>query len=368
MATRKGRDSRSAPGAEAIARDSHIAQDPSKVIALYLCPGDEYIAVGTEDNRLAVYRVQGERIGEQLGDWEANLSRKATWSDSGRSLAFIDRHGDVRVIHVPSGRSSMLPGPASALAFYPDASRLMIMHESQLMVYEFSSQAYVRTVDIPRSREWKGITDNRVLLCVSPDAGWIACKKETGTIQILDPIWHGVAHEFIAHQDAITDLEWISPRLLVTASADETIRIWDIDQRTELRVLEVGEPVLGVVYAPDWRCVVGWTANAYLLWSIDTGQLKWQGTLAIKATLPGRIISASRTRALLVMLSGPAITNIIFSGGWDDSAENHPGMVSAYTNAKILLLGDSGVGKSGLALVLAGEKFRPTESTHARRI
>src|SRR6185437_12464660 len=29
---------------------------------------------------------------------------------------------------------------------------------------------------------------------------------------------------------------------------------------------------------------------------------------------------------------------------------------------------DSGVGKSGLAMVLAGESFRPTESTHARRI
>jgi Ras of Complex, Roc, domain of DAPkinase len=32
------------------------------------------------------------------------------------------------------------------------------------------------------------------------------------------------------------------------------------------------------------------------------------------------------------------------------------------------LLGDSGVGKSGLAFVLSGEPFRPTESTHARHI
>jgi GTPase SAR1 family protein len=41
---------------------------------------------------------------------------------------------------------------------------------------------------------------------------------------------------------------------------------------------------------------------------------------------------------------------------------------TTYANAKVLLLGDSGVGKSGLAMVLAGKEFTPTESTHGRRI
>ena len=39
-----------------------------------------------------------------------------------------------------------------------------------------------------------------------------------------------------------------------------------------------------------------------------------------------------------------------------------------YKNAKVALVGDSGVGKSGLALVLAGRKFVATHSTHARRV
>ena len=43
-----------------------------------------------------------------------------------------------------------------------------------------------------------------------------------------------------------------------------------------------------------------------------------------------------------------------------------PNSVSTYANAKVLMLGDSGVGKSGLAMVLAREPFQPTESTHAR--
>ena len=39
-----------------------------------------------------------------------------------------------------------------------------------------------------------------------------------------------------------------------------------------------------------------------------------------------------------------------------------------YTNAKVVLVGDSGVGKSGLGLVLSGQEFKATESTHGRRV
>src|SRR5436305_9652052 len=39
-----------------------------------------------------------------------------------------------------------------------------------------------------------------------------------------------------------------------------------------------------------------------------------------------------------------------------------------YTNAKVVLVGDSGVGKSGLGLVLSGQPFTLTPSTHARRV
>ncbi len=39
-----------------------------------------------------------------------------------------------------------------------------------------------------------------------------------------------------------------------------------------------------------------------------------------------------------------------------------------YTNAKVVLLGDSGVGKSGLGLVLSRQRFVPTESTHGRLV
>ena len=39
-----------------------------------------------------------------------------------------------------------------------------------------------------------------------------------------------------------------------------------------------------------------------------------------------------------------------------------------YGNAKVVLLGDTGVGKSGLGLVLSGQSYQPTDSTHGRNV
>ena len=39
-----------------------------------------------------------------------------------------------------------------------------------------------------------------------------------------------------------------------------------------------------------------------------------------------------------------------------------------YGNAKVVLLGDTGVGKSGLGLVLSRQPYPPTDSTHGRKV
>jgi GTPase SAR1 family protein len=41
---------------------------------------------------------------------------------------------------------------------------------------------------------------------------------------------------------------------------------------------------------------------------------------------------------------------------------------TSYVNAKVVVVGDSGVGKSGLALVLTGRQYAPTDSTHGRQV
>ncbi len=45
-----------------------------------------------------------------------------------------------------------------------------------------------------------------------------------------------------------------------------------------------------------------------------------------------------------------------------------PATSTRYSNAKVVLVGDTGVGKSGLALVLTGQPWEKTDSTHGRRV
>ena len=166
----------------------------------------------------------------------------------------------------------------------------------------------------------------------------------------------------------ITDLEWLGPDILATASSDCTIRIWRAPEGRELRAFETEGTVIGISYYPGSDCLAGWTRDEYHVWSMPTGEILLQQKLPATAYLGYRYASASPHSDLLARLDGLDISNIAFSHGWGTHRDQPPTSVSTYANAKVLLLGDSGVGKSGLALVLAGEPFIPTESTHARHV
>jgi GTPase SAR1 family protein len=113
---------------------------------------------------------------------------------------------------------------------------------------------------------------------------------------------------------------------------------------------------------------VGWTGFGYIFWSVSDWEILAQRNFAGPVRIGYRYLSASPSSDLLVSLDGPEISDITFSHHPDPHSVQPGISVSTYANAKVLLLGDSGVGKSGLGLTLAGEPFQPTESTHARRI
>ena len=347
---------------------SRSDETPS-VTAVYVSPDHRHLAVVTDYRHLAVYRLAGEQLGEKFGEHHeiATLSRVA-WSNSGATLAFVSNDGKVKILNVPSGLSTV-PRRATALAFYPDGSRLAVLDGKSLTVLQLDPRELMQRVVLPDGTGDNRLSDSfRLTLGVSPDSQWLACATNTSTIQILDAEDLQVVYELPGHKALITDLAWLGPTTLATGSADLTIRIWDISEQRELSLLEAEGEVAGISYSPALDCLIGWTLDKYLVWSVSAGAIISQGRLPT-AVEPGyRYVSASPRSTLLVRLNGPEATDIAFSHGWDAYHGQPARSVSTYANAKVLLLGDSGVGKSGLALVLAGEPFRPTDSTHARHI
>jgi len=241
-----------------------------------------------------------------------------------------------------------------------------VVDERQLTVWQAGSRTPQAVQSAELFNQLHG--EKRFAFGVSPDGRWLASGTAAGTVQILDAESLIVVDELSGHESGITDLEWLGRDIIATASLDKTIRIWEPWEHRELKVLEAEGTVVGISYSAALDCLTGWTPYEYVVWSVQAGRIASRTTLPVSANFGYRYASASRRDSLLVTLEGPKLTDIAFSNSWDAHRGHTPASVSSYANAKVLLLGDSGVGKSGLALVLAGEPFRPTESTHARHI
>jgi GTPase SAR1 family protein len=222
---------------------------------------------------------------------------------------------------------------------------------------------------LPDMKTEPGFQEARFTLVISPDGRWIACGTEHSTAQILDAESLEIEYELIYDSEGIiSDLEWVGPDILAIASSVGTIQFWNASPRRDFRIFEAESRVLGLSYSPSFDYLVAWTNYGYLTWAVSDGEIVAQGTFPALVDIGYRYLSTSLSSDLFVSLNGPDVSDITFSRSWDAYRGRSPNSVSTYANAKILLLGDSGVGKSGLGLVLAGEPFQPTESTHARRI
>jgi small GTP-binding protein len=149
-------------------------------------------------------------------------------------------------------------------------------------------------------------------------------------------------------------------RWAVSGSQDRTVQVWDLNAKGWIATLEgYTGSVFGVAVTADGRrAVSGSRDRTVQVWDLDAGRC-----LAIlkghTGTVRGVTVTADGQRAV----SGSDDHTVRV---WDlRMVEAAPTSTDAtrYTNAKVLLVGDSGVGKSGLAIRLTENRFQPTAST-----
>jgi GTPase SAR1 family protein len=125
----------------------------------------------------------------------------------------------------------------------------------------------------------------------------------------------------------------------------------------------------GMIFVRERRTALIWSARGELLaWSLGEtpAQLGDREPPSRNGAAYFTRLAVSPVDGLLALIDAGAAELLLVSA-WESVISALPA-TTTYANAKVLLLGDSGVGKSGLAMVLAGEEFMPTESTHGRRI
>ena len=346
---------------------------------------------------------------------------RITWSPNGRILASPSGDQTIRLWDVqteqPLQTLTGYSGGVLSVAWSPDGKTLASDFANQTIC--------LWDVQTGKSRQiLVGHTLSVLSVAWSPDGKTLASGSADETIRLWDVQTGQTLYTLIGHQGSIFSVAW-SPdsKTLASGSADETIRLWDVQTGQTLHTL-IGHPpspyelnsgwlgadrddrlhVYSVAWSPNGRVVASGSRDKTIkIWDPGTGQLinvleghtkavscvsfSWDGqflssksfdaTVRIWRAAPWETVAISTEPSSSSWLSGLAFhpnapllatlgenDNVIRI--WHLEATTLLGTVPAvssvhYTNAKIVLVGDSGVGKSGLSLVLTGQPFVATE-------
>jgi WD40 repeat protein len=151
-------------------------------------------------------------------------------------------------------------------------------------------------------------------------------------------------------------------RIALSGAADNTVRIWDVARGRCLSILEGHtQAIRSVAVTPDGRLAFsGASDHTVRVWDVASGRC-----LSVLEGSPERIVSVAVSEDGQRVL---ALANNGVARAWQLTLDAvDPALLaslqSTYTNAKVLLVGDSGVGKTGLALRLTRGRFEATVST-----
>lgn len=335
---------------------------------------------------------------------------RIAWSSDGRILASPSDDGTIRLWDVTNRRSlTFFEYPtARGLAWSPDDQVIASCSiEKAVRLWDLDVGKIVRTM--PKSsgayslawspdgttlaaalnnntvQLWNTITDkiqtftsvfsnNSNALAWSPDSKRLAAAAADGTVQVWDANSGQCIFSKSAHINSASAVTW-SPdgRLIASCGGiDQVIRIWDVVAGREIKTLEGHtDIVLGVDFSPCGRILASISADQkVILWNCQ----RWQAIVAIRVNVgwpPFSWINLA-FHPHLPLLAVPDGSRYVITV-WDIDVEaliNTVAGISSvyYTNAKVVMVGETGTGKTCLARALMGEPFEPQESTHGMKV
>jgi small GTP-binding protein len=356
---------------------------------------------GGEDNTMRLWDVEEGKQAAMLGDHSARV-HAAVLSDDGcrlitgshdstlrlwdvekaRCLATLQGHaGPVwSVTFTPDGHhalSASQDGTArlwdldratcvATLKGHTDAVRSVVVAPDRRYALTGSADCTVRLWDIETQRcvaTLKGHWATVRSVAMSEDACYALSGSDDGTLRL----WHLQKHECIArlegHSAGVSSVALTADRrYALSGSDDKTVRLWNLERYRCVSTLEghTGS-VTSVALDVDGRHALSGSYDKTLrLWDLEENRCiatlrgHTGAVLGIALTPDGR-------QALSIAING--IARLWTLSQVEKAAPREPG--SRYTNAKVLLVGESGVGKTGLMYRLTQNHFRSSISTDA---
>ena len=358
------------------------AHTEARITSAAWSPDGSFLALGTDAHSVRVWNASQGRIVQTLRCSEPGAAAspghypvyRLCWSPDGSTLAAA---GDriIRIWEVDEWRLSrqlefrgfgnafyVNPGPIYGLSWSSDLPILAAGYDDGV----------IRLWDPRANRRLHPLSGHRgpvYAVACSPDGGTLASCSEDETVRLWNLRTHQPSGEFHSHGKSVLSLAW-SPDgdLLASGGEDGSISIWDAEGKCEKQKLTRStRPVTDISFSCDGRLVAvrsdlirifGCESEKWELVGVlnePEGPTPWYCGLTFHPTEYVLITYGTEPRAVR---------------RWMLDAERFAPLspMIPYRNAKVVILGDSGGGKSALADALAGNDFQETFPTQGRRV
>lgn len=290
-----------------------------------------------------------------LSDGERLLSA----SDDG-SLRLWDLESEACLMSFRGHKLSVL-----AAALTPGENYALSASYEVLKLWDLSTGKCVRT--------YEGHKDFVLAVAVSPDGKYALSGSADHTLKLWRLDSGKCTATLRGHADSVTSVS-ISPDglLALSGSFDTTLRLWDLRARKCVATFEGHQgSVEGVAISPNgWLGASASTDGTVKIWDIRNGA-RLQTLNAEPTAGPSageQFFCVAFSRSGLELLAGAHSGAVVVYQLKDINPSTLVAPEVRYTNAKVVLLGESGVGKSGLGYRLAEDRWVVTESTHGMRV
>lgn len=291
------------------------------VCAVAWSPNGRLLASGSNDKAVRLWEIHGALTKKTLEGHRDNVLTVA-WSPDSRMLASGSIDRKTIVWDVESGKL------IEEFGEHTDTVNCVAWSSDGKTLASGSGDKTIQVRDLPgrkhrvlKGRHWVSS------IAWSPNGGVLASGTGGGTIDL----WNVETGLQVAvregHTERVLCVAFSADgRLLVSKSADNTVRVWRCDNWEEIATLEeCGQYLFGVSFHPKEPVLATRDdeANIIRIWDLDEDML---------------------------LGSAPAAPSV------------------HYSNAKVVLVGESGTGKSCLARALKGLPFEPQPSTHGMTV
>ena len=367
MAKRKQKAPKQPPDLPPGVRLVRVLREPDVVYDLAWSPDGRYLVSANQDKSVGVWEWETGK-GRRALAGHTNLVLGVAVTPDGSSVVSGSADRRIKVWDMQSG------GTARTLAAGAEVAGIALASQGRTLVAGCWDNS-VRIWDLEsgaRRHVCKGHSRPLWAVAVAPDGKLAVSGGEDQTVRVWDVRSGKCVQVLKGHASRVSSLAVASDgRHAVSGASDKTVRIWDLETGANIRTLEghTGE-LVGVAITPDDKWIASYdNSGTVRLWEFATGRAV--GLSGEAETAGVGHAAAFHPNGSLLATRGGVESNLIHIWEIDFAAVlrhiNETDDSVPYTTARLALVGDSGVGKSGLGWLLAHNKYKEHDSTHGQR-